>query len=170
MNVIAKKINTIGFLLGRYIPWLMFPMALTTFVVVVMRYVFNYGRVDIQEIIIYLHAIIIMLCMSYTMKSDQHVRVDIFYQRFSDKNVALVNLIGNILFLIPVCITIIITSWDYTIISWRIMEKSSESDGLPLLFIIKSLTPIMAILLLIQSITANWFHWKTLTKQWRNSQ
>lgn len=146
------RLELISEWIGRTVSWLILVMALTMFSIVVLRYVFHYGRIDLQEIPLYLHAIVLMLCMGYTMQHNQHVRVDILYQQFSTGRRALVNLIGNIVFLIPLCIIILITSWNYVVVSWKVMERSAETGGLPFVFIIKSLTPAMAILLLIQAI------------------
>ena len=146
------KLELISEYVGRTVAWLVSAMVAITFLVVVLRYAFNYGRIDLQELTLYLHAIVLMLGMSYTMRCDQHVRVDILYQRFSPSRCAYTNLVGNIVFLIPVCVALLIISWDYVAISWKVMERSAETGGLPFLFLIKSLTPAMAILLIIQAI------------------
>lgn len=133
--------------------WLMVAMVLITFAVVILRYVFDYGRVDLQELTTYLHAIILTLCMGYTMKHDEHVRVDIFYQGFDERRRRLINLAGHWLFLIPVCLTILFTNWDYALISWQVLERSVETGGLPFVFVIKSLPLAMAVLLIIHGIS-----------------
>jgi TRAP-type mannitol/chloroaromatic compound transport system permease small subunit len=137
---------------GRLIAWLTFLMVVLSFSIVVLRYGFNLGWVGMQESVLYLHGIVFMLGAAYTLKADGHVRVDIFYQRFNKKQQALVNLFGALLLLSPVCITIIIISIDYVAISWKIMEKSNEAGGLPLVFINKTLILLLPITLILQGI------------------
>lgn len=150
--------NTISFIdkftdtTGKLIAWLTFAMVIFSFAIVVLRYVFNLGWVAMQESVLYFHAMVFMLGAAYTLKVDGHVRVDIFYQRFSKKQQALVNLFGALLLLLPVCITIFIISFDYVAVSWHIMEKSSEAGGLPLVFINKSLILLLAVTLTLQGL------------------
>jgi len=105
-----------------------------------------------QESVLYFHGMVFMLGAAYTLKADGHVRVDIFYQRFSEKQKAMVNLFGALFLLAPVCITILIISFDYVAVSWRIMEKSSEAGGLPLVYLNKSLIILLAVTLLLQGL------------------
>ena len=149
---IAYVMETVSIQVGRILIWLMLPLAMLTFSVVFLRYGFDFGRIALQEGITYLHAFILMLCMGYTFHENQHVRVDIFYNKMSNKKRALVNLVGNLLFLAPMCLTILITSWNYVVQSWLILEGSPESGGLPLVFILKTLIPLMAVSLLMQGI------------------
>ncbi|WDE04451.1 TRAP transporter small permease subunit [Thalassomonas viridans] len=139
-------------LTGRMIAWLTLVMVLMTFVIVLLRYGFNLGWVAMQESVLYFHGIVFMLGAAYTLKADGHVRVDIFYQRFSAKNKALVNLFGGIFLLLPVVVFIFYISLDYVVISWQIMEKSSEAGGLPLVYLNKSLLLLLPVTLLLQGL------------------
>ena len=80
-------------------------------------------------------------------------RVDVFYRGFSDLRKAWVDLLGNIIFLQPVCWMILFYSWGYVEFSWRIMEVSPEPDGLPFVYLQKSLLIALAILLAAQSLS-----------------
>ncbi|MCO4799103.1 MAG: TRAP transporter small permease subunit [Colwelliaceae bacterium] len=150
--------NTISFvdkfteLTGRTIAWLTFVMVILSFSIVVLRYGFNLGWVAMQESVLYFHGIVFMLGAAYTLKVDGHVRVDIFYQRFTKKQQAKVNLFGALFLLLPVCLTIFIISFDYVAISWEIMEKSSEAGGLPLVYINKSLLLLLTSTLFLQGL------------------
>jgi len=138
---------------GRTIAWLNVAMVVLTCLVVIMRYVFNHSSIVLQESAMYLHAAVFLMASAYTLKHDEHVRVDIFYQRFSTKGKALVNLIGTLLLLIPVILFIGWSSWPYIESSWRVLETSSEAAGLPLVFILKSLILVMVAVLLIQAVS-----------------
>jgi len=136
--------------IGRVIAWLTLLMVVVSFAIVVLRYGFNLGWIAMQESVLYFHGIVFMLGAGYTLKHDGHVRVDIFYQKFSLKKKAFVNLFGAIFLLLPVCIAIFYVSFDYVAASWRIMEKSSEAGGLPLVYLNKSLILALALALPLQ--------------------
>ena len=127
-------------------------MMLTLSAVVVLRYGFNIGIIALQELVSYLHAIVFMLGAAYTLQQDGHVRVDIFYRQFSPRAKAWVNSLGGIVFLLPLCGYFLVSSWDFVSQSWAIKESSPEPGGLPAVFLLKSLIPVMAVLLSLQCI------------------
>ncbi len=148
---VLERINVI---IGRGVAWLTLVMVLTTFIIVVMRYLFDSGWIWLQESITWMHAAVFMLAAAYTLAREEHVRVDIFYRRFSVRGQALVDAAGTIFLLIPVAVFIIIVSWDYVMISWEILETSREAGGLiyPFPSILKSLIPLMSLMLLLQGV------------------
>ena len=154
----TKIINTAHFIdsinehIGKAISWLTLIMVLVMFGIVVMRYVFNEGSIAVQESVMYMHALVFMLGAAFTLKRDGHVRVDIFYNKMSKRSKSLVNLIGNLLLLLPVCIFIFWSSWDYVTEAWRIKESSREAGGLPWIYLLKTSILIMAALLILQAI------------------
>ena len=128
-------------------------MVLITCLVVIMRYGMDMGSVFLQDVVLYLHGSLFLLGAAFALKRGAHVRVDIFYRNFSDSRKALVDLIGNLIFLQPVCWVILFYSWGYVEFSWRIMEVSPEPDGLPFVYIQKSLLIAVAVLLSLQSLS-----------------
>lgn len=138
--------------LGRCVSWLVFAMAGLTVLVVIMRYIFRLGTVFPQELVAYMHALVFMFGLSYTLKHDAHVRVDLLYSRLDDKKRAFVNLLGHLVFLIPVACTIGIGSLDYVFDSWRILERSAEVRGIPAVYLMKTVIPVSALLLVLQSL------------------
>lgn len=128
-------------------------MVLITFLIVVLRYGFNTGWIAMQESVMYLHAAVFMLALPHTLRIDGHVRVDVFYRRFSARSQSWVTLIGTLVLLIPTCLVVIIYSWPYVMESWRLMESSMEAGGLPLVFLLKSLIPLSAGLLILQGVS-----------------
>lgn len=139
---------------GAVVAWLTITMVLGTFVIVVLRYAFDLGWIAMQESITWMHAAVFMLGAAYTLKQDEHVRVDIFYRRMTGPRRALVDLVGTLIFLLPVSIFLASSSWDYVATSWAIHEASREAGGLPYPFvpILKSLIPATAVLLIVQAI------------------
>ncbi len=139
---------------GTVIAWLTILMVLVTFVVVVLRYAFDLGWISMQESVTWMHAAVFMLGAAYTLKRDEHVRVDIFYRRMAVRQQAVVDLIGTLIFLLPMAVFLALTSWDYVYTSWIIREASREAGGLPYPFvpILKSLIPATAGMLILQGI------------------
>ena len=138
---------------GKICSWFVALMVLVTCLVVVMRYGLDMGSVFLQDVVLYLHGGLFLLGAAFALKRGAHVRVDIFYRNFSNSKKALVDLLGNLIFLQPICWTILLYSWGYLEFSWRIMEVSPEPDGLPFVYVQKSLLIVVAILLALQSIS-----------------
>ncbi len=152
MARLADRIDHFSELLGRSVAWLLYAMMALMFLVVILRYAFNIGTIGLQEAIVYLHGCIFMLTIGYALQQKAHVRVDIFYQRFSEPTRALIDLLGTVLFLFPLAIFILWVSWNFVAFSWRLDEASPEPGGLPGVYLLKSLIPLMAILLCVQGL------------------
>jgi TRAP-type mannitol/chloroaromatic compound transport system permease small subunit len=99
-----------------------------------------------------MHAMVFMLGAAYTFKDDEHVRVDVLYRDFSPRKKAWVNILGGLFFLLPFCAYTAYMSIDYVAASWRVLETSQEPGGLPFVYLLKTLIPIMMALLIIQGI------------------
>lgn len=163
---VDKSINCIDRLtlvLGQSIAWLLLAMVLTQSLVVVLRYGFDIGFIAMQESVNYLHACIFMLGASYGLKVDGHVRVDIFYRNFSPQRQALVNLLGSLVLLLPMCGFIFWTSLDYVQQAWAIKERSADAGGLPIVYLLKTLIPLLAICLALQAVAEILRAYRTLT-------
>ena len=138
--------------LGRTVSWCVPVMAMLVLVIVVLRYGFNTGAIAAQETVQYLHAAVFMLGAAIALHADQHVRVDIFYRRFSARQQAWVNGLGHVVFTLPLCGLIGWGSWDYVTDSWSAREASPEPSGLPFVYLLKTLIPAMAVLLALQAL------------------
>jgi len=138
---------------GRTVSWLSLFLVLITFIVVILRYVFDIGSIALQETTTYLHATIFLVGMAYTMQQNAHVRVDIFYSRFSKQTKAWLDLFGALFLLLPFMLFISWISWQYISDSWTVLESSREAGGLPGVFLLKSLILVMAFLLSLQAFT-----------------
>jgi TRAP-type mannitol/chloroaromatic compound transport system permease small subunit len=125
-------------------------MAVTTLAVVILRYAFNTGSIIAQESIMYMHAAVFMLGIPYALKHNAHVRVDVFAERLGSRGRAWVDVLGHLLFLAPVCVTIIAFSLPYVATSWGVLEGSSEVGGIAGVFLLKTLIPLTAAVLLVQ--------------------
>lgn len=147
---------------GRLLAWLVLAMAAVTSLIVIMRYGFNVGSIMAQEAVIYMHGCLFMLAAAYTLKNDAHVRVDIFYRSFGKRGTAWVNSLGAIVFLMPLCLFILFSSWDYVTESWAVRETSPEPGGIPAVFLLKTLMPLMAANLFLQALAEALRHALTL--------
>lgn len=116
--------------------------------VVILRYVFGLSFTWLNEIVIYAFAAMFMLGAAGALRDDAHVRVDILRPRFGENGRNWVELIGTYLFLFPICLRLLTLGEQGLSRSWMLLEGSSESDGLPILFLFKTLVPVFAILML----------------------
>ncbi|PWJ44418.1 TRAP transporter small permease subunit [Sediminitomix flava] len=136
--------------IGKAISWLALLLVLLICLDVFQRYVLSYSTPAIAELEWHLFAILFLIGAAYTLKHDKHVRVDVFYNRFSPKNKALVNIFGTILFLFPFAWIILKASIPYIEASYAINESSTDPGGLPARYLIKSSIFIGFTLLLLQ--------------------
>lgn len=150
----ALRLEGINRLIGRAVAWLTLVMVLVTVVVVVQRYWFANGSIRLQESITFMHAAVFMLAAGYTLAAGDHVRVDIYYSTMRPRAKALVDIAGTLCLLMPFCVFLIWSSWDYVATSWLIEETSQESSGLPYPFpaVLKSFMPLAAVFLFLQGI------------------
>ena len=151
-NLFISAIDHVTDFTGRVISWLTLAMVAMTVVVVVLRYYFESGSIALQESITYLHGTVFMLGIAFTLQRGGHVRVDIFYRGFSVRRKAVVDLIGGLLFLLPVTLLIFVMSWDYVAASWSISETSEEGTGIAGIYLLKTLLLLMPATLLLQGI------------------
>jgi TRAP-type mannitol/chloroaromatic compound transport system permease small subunit len=149
---IADGIDRATATIGRAAAWCSLYIVSAEFAVVVMRYLLGMGSIRLQESVPYAHAALFMLAAAWTLQINGHVRVDIFYAQAAPRTKALVDLFGTVVFLFPVVIAIGWLSLPYVARSWAILEGSRESSGLPLVYLLKTLIPLFALLLGLQGI------------------
>lgn len=150
---IAQTIDSVSRSVGNAVAFAAIAMALVTTTVVILRYGFGQGAIAAQESVLYLHGALFMLGAAPTLLTDKHVRVDVFYRNFTDRQKHWVNTIGHTVFTLPFCTLIVFGSWGYVSESWSIMESSPEPGGIPAVFLLKTLIPAMALLLALQAVS-----------------
>src|ERR1041384_3017218 len=147
---IAAFIDRVNTALGRTASWCALGIVLIGFAVVLLRYVLGMGSIWLQESILYFHAALFLLAAAWTLREGGHVRVDVFYADASPRTKAWIDLLGTLLLLLPFAFSIIWFSLPYVERSWAILERSREASGLPLVFLLKTLIPVFAVLLALQ--------------------
>lgn len=152
MTVLADRIDRLNVAIGRAVAWLVLAVVLLQFALVVARYLFGLGSIWLTETVIYAHAALFMLAAAWTLHASGHVRVDIFYADASARTRARVDLIGALLLLLPFMLVLLWLSVPYAARSWAIFEHSQEASGLPLVFVLKTLIPLFALLMALQGI------------------
>lgn len=138
--------------IGYFTAFVLVLMILNVTYDVVMRYFFNTGSIAMQEMEWHLFSVVILLGISYTLKEDGHVRVDLIYDRLTEKKKAKINMVGVALFILPVALLIGVESIPYVLESLASNEQSGDPGGLPYRWIVKSLIPLSFFLLIITSI------------------
>ena len=133
--------------------YILIVLIVLVFSTVFFRYVFNMSYIIIQEIIMYLHALIFMFGISYALKENSHVKIDVLYNTLNKRTQRVISIAGLVSFILPTALFIIYISIDMVTQSWMILEGSSEAGGLDLVFILKSLIPISGILIFLQGIS-----------------
>ena len=152
LSTIADRIDRFNTAAGRAVAWLALVVVLLQFGLVVARYCFGLGSIWLTESVIYGHAALFLLAAAWTLRTGGHVRVDVFYADASPRTKAVVDLCGAALLLLPFTFALLWLSLPYAARSWAILERSQESSGLPLVFILKTLIPLFAAMLALQGI------------------
>ena len=138
---LEKAFDKFADFIGNLTGVLMVIMMLNVFYDVIMRYFFNTGSIAMQEMEWHLFSVVILLGVSYALKEDGHVRVDVIYDNLSDKKKAVINIVGTFVFLIPFALLILFGSIDFVKEAFETAEISGDPGGLTHRWIIKAFVP-----------------------------
>ena len=150
---ITKKIDLINSKIGNLISWLTLGCVINCFVVVILRYVFSVGFPWMQELYVWQHSIIFLGGAGFTFLHNSHVNVDIIYSKFRLKTKCYVDIFGTLFFLFPWIIIIAYSSSSFIKSSWRIYEPSSQTNGMPGLFLLKSMIWFFCSIIFLQGLS-----------------
>ena len=154
---LEKTINSLGKFISLMIP----VMTILMIVIIVARYFFGIGLTGVQELVMYIHALIFLGCAGYVHFKDEHVRVDIFYRDSSNTYKKNINFFLSLFFLIPVCFIVGFYSYELVEMSWKIKETSTEAGGLNFVYLQKSLVILFPLTLLAT------FLYQLLNRKWK---
>ena len=147
-----RLLSMVAHLCGR----LLAILVAVQFAIVVARYLVATNFLWLQELAVYMHAAIIMLAAAWGLVCNKHVRIDVFWGRFGPTGKRRIEWIGTLALLVPMAGAVFFTSLPYVVQSWSVSEGSTEVSGLPGLFLLKSLLPIFAVLLLVAGLLRLW--------------
>jgi TRAP-type mannitol/chloroaromatic compound transport system permease small subunit len=139
--------------LGKFAQVCLLVLALGMLSTVLLRYIFGESFTKLNEAVMYAHALGFLMAAPAALLANAHVRVDVFYEHVQPKTKALIDLLGYCFFLAPVMILLLLYSGPVVELAWRIGERSPETDGLPLVFLLKTAMPIFAVTMLMAGIT-----------------
>ncbi len=168
LHVSASGLTAFNTVVGRLAAWLVLYMTLMQFVVVIMRYVFSYGVIQMQESIWYMHGLLFMLGAGYTLVKEGHVRLDVFYREASDRAKAWINLVGALVLLLPFCVANFDFAWSLVLNSWAVREGSTETTGLPYIYLFKTVILVFSVLVIMEGIALALRSLLTLTERGRS--
>lgn len=149
-----KYIDCINGLIGKIVSWMSLVLVLIVIIDVVLRYLFSYTSAASFELEWHLFAVLFLLSAGWALQHDKHVRVDVFYSRFSPRRKAFVNLAGSLLLLWPLCAVGMIEGSRFAWNAYLIGEASPDPGGLPARFVIKSVIPLAFLLLGLQGLSS----------------
>ena len=153
MKNISLILSTINKYAGYFCAFLVDLMTINVFLVVLLRYLFGISFIWMQETYVWMHAYIFMAGAGFTYLNDDHVRIDIIYRNSSKLYRVIVDVVGNIVLLLPFLYIIWSYSFPFVYKSWQMNEVSREAGGLTMIFLLKLAILIFAFLLFIQVIS-----------------
>jgi TRAP-type mannitol/chloroaromatic compound transport system permease small subunit len=153
VEALIETIDSFSFWVGEITKWCLPILVLVVSFTVFALSIFGQSWTKLFESADYLHATVIMLGAAATLMAGQHVRVDVFHSRMSTKSRAMVDFIGFYSLLLPVCLIILWNSQSFISFAWRILEGSSESDGIRGAFLLKTLIPAFALMMILQGLS-----------------
>ena len=116
------------------------------------RYLFSESSNGWLEIQWYMFAAMVLLGAPYTLKMNEHVRVDLVYSMVSERTRIWIDIICGFLFLLPICVILVYFTWPWFVDSWRINETSTNAGGL-IRWPVKLLLPVGFALMALQGIS-----------------
>jgi TRAP-type mannitol/chloroaromatic compound transport system permease small subunit len=152
MDRFANTIDAINTTVANITRWLALFMVLVQFSIVVGRYAFGVNSIAAQESVLYMHATLFMLGAGYTLLVDKHVRVDVFYAKASALWQRRIDIFGHLFLLLPSMGALVYWSWPSVRNSWKILEGPLSVGGIEAVFLLKTLIPAFAILVILQSL------------------
>ena len=138
--------------IGRTIYWLVLAAVLISAANATVRKIFNYSSNSFLEIQWYLFSLIFLFCAGYTLKHNEHVRIDIITGRLSARGRAMIDIFGTLVFLLPMAFLIMVLSWPVFVDAWTRNEVSTNAGGL-IIWPARLMVPVGFFLLIVQALS-----------------
>ena len=140
--------QSIGKLFSYFLPIIV----ILVIYIVFSRYIFGVGRADLQELALYLHALVFLGCAGWALTGEEHVRVDILYKDKSGSYKKIINTLGLVFFVLPVVFIISFYSIDFIKLSWLLKESSTEPGGLKTVYLHKTIILLFPLVLFLAAV------------------
>lgn len=160
--VIIRGIEAVNRAIGVVASWMMLPVVLICFSVVILRYGFGLGFIWLQELFVWIHGAAFLTAAAFTFQHDMHVRVDVFYSRASVRRKAWINIVGVIGLLFVTCGALFVLSWPQVLTSWKLGERSISPSGLDYAYVLKAFVLVFCVTCILQGIVQIWKSWVVL--------
>lgn len=151
-SVISRNIESWIARIASCSGYLMVPLVLVTIFDVVTRKFFTLGSTGFQELEWHFHTLVFCGILAFVIQADRNVRIDIFYDQFSVRKKAWIDVLGYLLFALPFLGTIFIFALHFVVAAYTSGEGSFSTQGIPHRWLIKSALLIGIALMLVQVI------------------
>ena len=138
--------------IGKFFSYFLPIIVILVIFVVISRYIFGVGRADLQELALYLHALVFLGCAGWALAEEEHVRVDILYKDKSESYKRTINTLGLVLLVLPVVFIISFYSIDFIKLSWLLKESSTEPGGLKTVYLHKTIILLFPLVLFLAAV------------------
>jgi TRAP-type mannitol/chloroaromatic compound transport system permease small subunit len=153
MHTIINRLEHLTGLSGKLAAWAVLGLIALVLYDTLARYLFSSGSIALQELEWHIHDVLFLLGISYALKHNAHVRVDLFYEKYSDRVKAWINIIGVLFLIIPFSVFIFYTGMEFAQDAYSYGEMSPNPGGLGYRFVIKSVISIAFALVILQAVS-----------------
>ncbi|MBZ4195099.1 MAG: TRAP transporter small permease subunit [Candidatus Contendobacter sp.] len=126
----AAAIDALNTAIGRWMSWLVLFCTLTSALAATLRYALDWGSNALLEAQWFMFGLVFLFCAAWTLRIGGHVRIDILSARLSSVTRVWIEIVGSLLFLLPVCLLIAVDSWNFFLIAFQTREGSPNPGGL----------------------------------------
>lgn len=162
-------LDNLSILTGKGISWIILPMVLSLVYEVGMRYLFRSPTIWAMDVALILFGIHFMVGSAYCLQQGQHIRTDFFYNTWSIRKKAIVDMLNYIFFFFPVHFVFLDIGWAYFYKSYAQNESAITSPWMPIIWPAKMAIPICLALMLLQGVSEFlkcYYRWKTNADLW----
>jgi TRAP-type mannitol/chloroaromatic compound transport system permease small subunit len=149
---LSRAIDAVNYRIGKWVAWLVVAAVVVSAANATVRKVFDTSSNAWLELQWYLFSAVFLLCASWTLMANEHIRIDIVNNIFPKRLRNWIDVLGHAFFLLPFTLVMIVTGWPFFKASWRVNEVSTNAGGL-LVWPIKFLVPLAFVLLFFQGVS-----------------
>ena len=149
---IATAIDALNTAIGRWMAWLILACILISAFVATLRYTLDWGSNAFLEAQWFLFGLVFLFCAAWTLREGGHVRIDILSSRLPPVVRIWIEILGTLLFLLPICLLVVVDSWNYFLIAVQTREASPNPGGL-IWWPLKLVIPVAFALLALQGVS-----------------